>query len=138
MNHKLSRRVFLLRLSLFGCAAALLPFLGRETDAASRGFVPAGNVTDFPPGAFHTVTLPDGAIIQLRRLPGKTPRFQALSARCTHKGCVVDWRPAEKQFHCPCHGGRFDANGRVLGGPPPSPLPILPTKVVKGVVFVRV
>ena len=48
--------------------------------------------------------------------------YQALSAVCTHLGCIVKWKKARKQFFCPCHGGRFALDGRVLGGPAPAPL----------------
>lgn len=48
--------------------------------------------------------------------------FVALSAVCTHLGCVVAWQEKAGEFLCPCHGGRFAANGQVLGGPPPKPL----------------
>ncbi|MDH5477430.1 MAG: Rieske 2Fe-2S domain-containing protein [Nitrospinota bacterium] len=47
----------------------------------------------------------------------------ALSPICPHLGCIVKWREKEKEFLCPCHGGRFDSKGIVLGGPPPFPLP---------------
>ena len=46
----------------------------------------------------------------------------ALSAVCTHLGCVVKWSDSKRELFCPCHGGRFDTRGSVLGGPPPSPL----------------
>ncbi|MBI4827783.1 MAG: Rieske (2Fe-2S) protein [Nitrospinae bacterium] len=46
----------------------------------------------------------------------------ALSAVCTHLGCIVKWSESKGEFDCPCHGGRFDAKGAVLGGPPPKPL----------------
>ncbi len=46
----------------------------------------------------------------------------ALSATCTHLGCQVRWEPDAKKFKCPCHGGMYDAEGRVLAGPPPRPL----------------
>lgn len=49
-------------------------------------------------------------------------RFMGLSAVCTHLGCVVSWESAQREFLCPCHGGRFSAEGQVLGGPPPKPL----------------
>jgi Rieske Fe-S protein len=48
--------------------------------------------------------------------------YRALSATCTHLGCRVSWQPAAKQFKCPCHGGVFDRDGRVVSGPPPRPL----------------
>ncbi len=48
--------------------------------------------------------------------------IRALSAVCTHLGCIVKWNPDENALVCPCHGGRFDANGRVISGPPPEPL----------------
>lgn len=137
LNEQLSRREFLRRLSMVGTAAALSPLVSGEAKAAPGGFVAAGRVADFKPGQYNAVTLPGGAAIQLRRLSGKAPKFQALSARCTHKGCLVAWAAQDKQFHCPCHGGRFDANGRNVGGPPPAPLPTLATKVVKGMVLVQ-
>lgn len=46
----------------------------------------------------------------------------ALSAVCTHLGCVVKWNEGTGELFCPCHGGRFDTKGNVLGGPPPAPL----------------
>ena len=47
--------------------------------------------------------------------------FHAISAVCTHLGCLVSF--SENGFQCPCHGSKYDADGRVLAGPAPRPLP---------------
>ncbi|RME66309.1 MAG: hypothetical protein D6778_04940 [Nitrospirae bacterium] len=53
----------------------------------------------------------------------------ALSPVCTHLGCLVNWNYLKGEFQCPCHGGRYDIKGRVIGGPPPRPLTRLPLKI---------
>jgi len=53
----------------------------------------------------------------------------ALSAVCTHLGCIVKWSEGKEEFDCPCHGGRFDIRGAVLGGPPPKPLTAFTARV---------
>ncbi len=47
---------------------------------------------------------------------------EAVSLRCTHQGCFV--KPeADGQYRCPCHGSRFDKQGKVLQGPAQQDLP---------------
>ncbi len=41
---------------------------------------------------------------------------------CTHLGCTFPWNENDAQFQCPCHGSRYDAEGKVLRGPAPLPL----------------
>lgn len=48
--------------------------------------------------------------------------LQALSAACTHLGCIVSWNNAERSWDCPCHGSRFASSGDVLHGPAVAPL----------------
>lgn len=43
--------------------------------------------------------------------------LHTVSATCTHLGCLVTFNTAERSWDCPCHGSRFDIDGRVLQGP---------------------
>ena len=59
----------------------------------------------------------NGNVIVIKTSSG----YEALSLLCTHAGCTV--RFTGSAFVCPCHGGTYDINGVVTGGPPPSNLP---------------
>ncbi len=43
-------------------------------------------------------------------------QYKALSAHCTHLGCIVDRREGN-HLVCPCHGSRYSLEGKVLKGP---------------------
>ncbi|MFJ5966712.1 FAD-dependent oxidoreductase [Streptomyces sp. NPDC093060] len=49
-------------------------------------------------------------------------QLHAVSARCTHLGCLVAFNRAEQAWECPCHGSRFAPDGRILQGPAVRPL----------------
>jgi len=42
-------------------------------------------------------------------------KFLALSLKCTHKKCDVEYDGGS--FECPCHGSTYDGNGKVTNGP---------------------
>jgi menaquinol-cytochrome c reductase iron-sulfur subunit len=66
-------------------------------------------------------------------LPGEKPgEFVAISTRCAHAGCPVRWVTAAERFVCPCHGGVYDFQGKVTGGPPVRPLDRFATRVTNG------
>lgn len=52
----------------------------------------------------------------------ETGALRVMSAVCRHAGCVVRWNGAAKTWDCPCHGGRYRADGRVICGPPTQDL----------------
>jgi glycine/D-amino acid oxidase-like deaminating enzyme/nitrite reductase/ring-hydroxylating ferredoxin subunit len=53
---------------------------------------------------------------------GEDGAVHALSARCTHLGCIVHFNDAERAWECPCHGSRFGVDGSVIQGPANEPL----------------
>jgi cytochrome b6-f complex iron-sulfur subunit len=55
--------------------------------------------------------------------------FFALSAICTHLGCMTAWKPELGIIACPCHGSKFNRDGEKIAGPAPRPLPWLRTWV---------
>jgi nitrite reductase/ring-hydroxylating ferredoxin subunit len=58
--------------------------------------------------------------------------YVAISTRCAHLGCPVNYVSAAKNFVCPCHGGVYDFQGKVVGGPPVRPLDRFQTRVERG------
>lgn len=82
---------------------------------ASGGEVSVGGVKVFRyPG-------PNDPCLLMRTAPDT---FVAYSQKCTHLSCAVFPSSDGKRLECPCHEGYFSAaDGRVLQGPPPRPLP---------------
>jgi Rieske Fe-S protein len=89
-----------------------------------EGTAPPLKVADrLEPGAAVSFNYPheDDRAIAIRLPEG---RLVAYSSICTHLACAVLWRAEDNRLECPCHDGAFDpANGEVVGGPPPRPLP---------------
>jgi Rieske Fe-S protein len=63
--------------------------------------------------------------------------YKVFSNTCTHLSCRVNWRDGETDFHCPCHDGIFDIEGKVVAGPPPRPLDEYETKLEDGNLFIH-
>ncbi len=101
--------------------------------SAKEGWIPIGKLADMPVGkptpfSFtrvqvngweRTSTSHSGFIIRKSEDPKD---MLILNSRCTHLGCTVNWKEEANAFLCPCHDAKFDATGKVLGGPPPRPL----------------
>ena len=73
--------------------------------------------------------IPEGGTVQFHYggtpgilFRGEDGSFKAFSLMCTHLACTVSWNPEKREFYCPCHEGFFDAEGKVVSGPPPAPL----------------
>ncbi len=70
----------------------------------------------------------EGAVVRIDRHPVAAFRdddgtVRAVSAVCTHLGCLVAFNPAERTWDCPCHASRFATDGAVIEGPAVDDLP---------------
>jgi glycine/D-amino acid oxidase-like deaminating enzyme/nitrite reductase/ring-hydroxylating ferredoxin subunit len=98
--------------------AAAPTFAKENIDVAShfvgdrlRGKPELGSVR---PGAGAVVRIQGRDVAAYRNDDGSVV---GVSARCTHLGCLVAFNHAERSWDCPCHGSRFDIDGRVIEGP---------------------
>lgn len=72
------------------------------------------SIEDLSPGEGAVVRMEGESVAAFRQEDGSVC---ALSAVCTHMGCLVHFNDAERSWDCPCHGSRFDLDGHVLSGP---------------------
>lgn len=77
----------------------------------------AGNPDLYP---VNSVTILQDQQVYIVRTSGG---FYAVSAVCTHLGCVTQWKPEANMIACPCHGSKFNPEGKKIEGPAPRPLP---------------
>ncbi len=119
-----TRRVFNL-----ACCGAAVELLACGTSMAT--VTPSGNqvtlgYAQFPAlasaGGAAVVDVQGGFPIAVVRTGAATA--VALSATCSHAGCIVQYAPAANQLHCNCHNADFDLGGAVLRGPTSIPLPV--------------
>jgi Rieske Fe-S protein len=96
-------------LSIMGALREVIPPLAREYKKFTIGWL-----YDFP---LNTFTLIAAHNVYIYR---DHEGVRAVSAVCTHLGCVLE--AIEEGFQCPCHGSRFNDKGRVLSGPAPRAL----------------
>jgi Rieske Fe-S protein len=138
--------------ALIAGSAIVLPAagfaIGPVFHRAPATWLDVGRLGDFP----HTTYLPRvitiaadigdagrTTIFVRRRDPAvdKEPgdRFNqviAITSRCAHVGCPVNYVDAARSFVCPCHGGVYNFRGIRVGGPPPRPLDRFYTRVRAG------
>ena len=94
-------------------------------DAGNINSFQNNSVTVFRGGRFYLVRLDDGG-------------FLALSLRCTHLGCSIEWEDDKNRFICPCHASAFEINGNVQNPPAPSALDYFPVIIQNGNVMVDI
>ncbi len=115
------RRRFFLGLSLLALCYPFLRFLGFKLPRQPR-LVEVKKVLvvgDFFLG-------PDFIIFEGEHGPW------ALSRKCTHLGCKINYREKEGFLECPCHQSRFNSQGGVMRGPAKKDLPRLKVEKLNG------
>jgi len=123
-TNELDRRQFFVKLGLgslsiatAGTAVFAYQFLSPNVLFEPSPIVNAGKPESF---ALDSVTLDvNSGIYIIRSQEG----FFALSAICTHLGCMTAWKPELGIIACPCHGSKFNRDGVKIEGPAPKPLP---------------
>jgi glycine/D-amino acid oxidase-like deaminating enzyme/nitrite reductase/ring-hydroxylating ferredoxin subunit len=73
-----------------------------------------GELAGLAPGEGRLVKFEDHSIAIYKDDSGN---LHALNPVCTHMKCNVAWNNAERSWDCPCHGARYDIDGKVLTGP---------------------
>jgi cytochrome b6-f complex iron-sulfur subunit len=120
------RRDFLTRVGVGACAAAAvgsglvtLDFLKPKVLFEPPTTFKAGDPGDYPEGTIRFNKEKKAYVV------GSAGGVYALSAVCTHLGCITRFLSDQNIIACPCHGSRFDLEGNVVEGPAPRPLPWL-------------
>ncbi len=131
-----SRRSFLnillglvLTVGLGGVIATILQYLWPSEEiigGGATGVATSIPLKEIPVGGSKTVRYRGKPFVIVRTAAG----IYAISAVCTHLGCIVYWDKDKKVLACPCHTAFFALNGSVISGPPPSPLPVAQIKII--------
>ena len=82
----------------------------------------------FPPDAQHAIANFKEGVYLMWSKEG----FKALSAKCPHLGCTVNFDGVFQTFKCPCHGSTFNLSGTWVSGPAGRNLQSLPAKKTPG------
>jgi cytochrome b6-f complex iron-sulfur subunit len=106
---------------------------GKNKETEAKKLIETGPVDSFKP---NSVTPFRGGRFFLARL--EDGGFIAISLRCTHLGCSINWEEDKKRFICPCHASAFNIKGDVLNPPAPKALDYYPVIIENGVVKVDV
>jgi Rieske Fe-S protein len=140
----MSRRTFIKTAIIAGCTA-LIPGIPLTTytifpslKEQSSNWIDFGPVQDLQPDNFNMlsyefmvkdgwIVLPQRGFIWARIDGGQ--QMKIFSSTCSHLACNVIWQEETREFVCPCHSGRFNAEGQPIAGPPSRPLSVLDHKV---------
>jgi cytochrome b6-f complex iron-sulfur subunit len=125
---------FAAMVTAIGTAVPVVSYLWppRLEGSSAGGRVAVGSTADLPVGKGSVYSVQNRPVIVIHIPDG----YRALSAVCTHLGCIVYWDESRHIIACPCHEGYFNINGSVISGPPPRPLPVYRVQVEDDQIFV--
>jgi cytochrome b6-f complex iron-sulfur subunit len=75
--------------------------------------------SDIAPNSGRIVPVGGKPVLLFRTPAGE---LKALTAKCTHLDCTVQYRTERSDIWCACHNGTYDTKGTNVSGPPPRPL----------------
>jgi len=101
--------------------------------AEEASTVKVADLSSFPVNTGKIVKFGNKPVLLIRKADGT---FKALSGKCTHLDCIVQFRPDLDRVWCACHNGQYDLNGINVAGPPPRPLDPFEVNVKGDDVFV--
>lgn len=104
------------RFKVSASAKALMNETGHSVKGLSK------NVLRFPDKAAAEIPKGHGGIVEYKGkkvgvYKDEEGKVYAVSNKCPHLGCQLEWNPDEKSWDCPCHGSRFDYRGRLIDNP---------------------
>lgn len=130
---KITRRVFVNTIigGIMGGLAGwfiypIFKFLIPPKSAAKETDVVQINALELPVGKSKVINYKETPTIVIRTDYG----LFALTAVCTHLGCIVQWDEANQEIVCPCHAAKYDLNGNVKSGPAPRPLTLVKARIM--------
>ena len=100
-----------------GAAAVTLRFLSPNVLFEPSPTFRVGTPEEYPVNSVAYIADQQVYIVRLQE------GFYAVSAICTHLGCITQWKQELDLIACPCHGSKFHKDGSVVNGPAPHPLP---------------
>jgi cytochrome b6-f complex iron-sulfur subunit len=118
-----------------GLLAPIIAYLWPPKQAAgsATGRVAVASTADLPLGKGAVYSVASKPVLVIHAQDG----FHAVSATCTHLGCIVFWDEQRSVIACPCHEGLFNVNGGVISGPPPAPLQAYTVQVEADQIYVQ-
>lgn len=118
MSLKFSRRSILATLGALGLSYPLLRFVGFKLPRK-----PVRVEIHKPAPANGIIVSKDFILFD------KDEKCWALSRKCTHLGCKLNYHEEQDILECPCHQSRFNSvTGAVIHGPAKKPLNFYPVE----------